>query len=964
MYFIKLSSLIFLWNDIVGLERMDNYLCKMMKRKIIEFIKFDDPSRLKDHFNLFSNELQDIVAPEFRNKLRKLLNERNLKWKKKNIDCFQELLQNDLLQWSLEEYARVLDDIAESDHVLVVEAFPEVFKGGLDQRITKKYETVVLETSIKWLEKIISYRTSKVEANSTNYKDNIAYIIFFNLSLIYPLVLKYQKFCNKLKSVVDRAAGPLSDDVILSVASYVEDFNIDVIDHFNDLLKSRIERNLQEPDDQLLKKIIQICDCTNDPTNLNVGSSFCEDILCMILDRLQQLSDKKGLDQDFHKNSSVRFSQFWTTIFRAKGHTNNLHSHPYVQIVRNHIVHLAISAANSTIVIGLLQDLFEHSGDNNDILINYFNSAIENQSHRIIDDLRQQCKKYQTVFTQLTKFYDRFYPSDLINNYREYHDDLLKRQNEINNITLEETVAQDYWSIHCETIDIMESAYEFVESQTFYNVFQTVLKEEERILTVDIVTTELIQKAIEKFNNICKEYEEWENIKCSEASMIWKNVDINNVEFEVSFIVPNCIRFTQAHSAHRRFKEKDKLIVASKYLVNMYSSKQKLINLITVLDALKIPYSQRLWAKKILQSLEDEELKLNQLQKIIEELERHVNKFKLEKCWPMIKEMADSKDFLIFLHSLVGHDLKILINGVDDHSDERLIQEDTVSTFIRVNQILEPLVAKSEGSADLAVEKFLRNLFNVISKNKTLANNLRLCNTHAQALKNMYENISNRGEVTKEKIYYAVTKGVYTFQRIDDEEYKCTATLSYQSNNARDDNALTYTVNDLQDLSGRALLIAKIPVKKTSDDSSKSSEISTTHMSEFVIQVDLAQQIINISSQLVELCHFDYRDFKVSTKSTQQCTELLQTLNENLQEWKDIVSKAQQDHYYLTFFLAKQILAFHDYFTSKANEENNKDKCAMLLRLVNDQAELPPIVEEHIDGTVPHLDILCGIEKN
>ncbi|CAG8844363.1 8870_t:CDS:1, partial [Gigaspora margarita] len=675
---------------------------------------------------------------------------------------------------------------------------------------------------------------------------------------------------------------------------------------------------------------------------------------------------------DFHKNSSVRFSQFWTTIFRAKSHTNDLHSHPYVQIVRDHIVHLAISAANSTIVIGLLQDLFEHSGDNNDILIDYFNSAIENQSEdivklvitdRILDDLRQQCKKYQTVFTQLTKFYDRFYPSDLINNYREYHDDLIKRQNEINNITLEETVAQDYWSIHCETIDIMESAYEFVESQTFYNVFQTVLKEEERILTVAIVTTELILKAIEKFNNICKQYEEWENIKCSEASIIWNNVDLNNVEFEVSFIIPNCIRFTQANSAHRRFQEKDKLVVAAKYLVNLYSSKQKLINLIIVLDALKIPYSQRLWTKKILQSLEDEELKLNQLQKIIEELERYVDKFKLEKCWPMIKEMADSKDFLIFLQSLVGHDLKNLINGVDDHSDERLIQEDTVSTFIRVKQILEPLVTKSEDSADLAVEKFLRNLFNVISKNQTLANKLRLCNAHAQALKNMYENISNRGEVTKEKIYYAVTKGEYTFQRIDDEEYKCTATLSYQSNNARDENALTkYTFNDLQDLRGRALLIAKSPVNtKTSDDSSKSSEISATHMSEFVIQVDLAQQIINVSSQLVELGHFDYRDFKVSTKSTQQCTELLQTLNENLQEWKDIVSKAQQDHYYLTFFLARQILAFYDYFTSKSNEENNKDKCTMLLRLVNDQAELPPIVEEHIDGTASHLDILCGI---
>ncbi|CAG8837535.1 24760_t:CDS:1, partial [Racocetra persica] len=279
---------------------------------------------------------------------------------------------------------------------------------------------------------------------------------------------------------------------------------------------------------------------------------------------------------------------------------------------------------------------------------------------------------------------------------------------------------------------------------TFSNVFQTVLKAEDRILTVDIVTTELIQMAIEKFNTICANYNDWENIKCSEASMIWQNVDPKNVEFEISFIVPNCNRFMQIYSTHKRSQEEKKLVSAAKYLISMYSLKQKLINLITVLDALKIPYSQKLWVKKIFQSLEDEDLKLSQLQKIIDEMEKYIHKFKLEKCWPIIREMADSKDFLIFLQSLVGHDLKNLINGVDDHSDERLIQEDTVSTFIRVKQILEPLVAKSEDSADLAVDKFLRNLFNVISKNPTLDGKVRLCNAHAQALKNMYENISNR----------------------------------------------------------------------------------------------------------------------------------------------------------------------------------------------------------------------------
>ncbi|CAG8460377.1 17990_t:CDS:10, partial [Racocetra fulgida] len=932
----NLESLIFLWNEIIGLEKVNDPLYKVIKKKINELIKSDDPSRLKEHFDLFPNELQDIVAPEFRNKLIMILYKRNLKWQDKNINSFQELLRDDLLQWSLEEYGKALEAIAESDQILVLETFPDVMKCVLEQKITKRDEAI-FETSIKWLEKIISYRTSKIDANSTNNQDNIAHIIFYNLSLIYPLFLKYTKFCSKLKLVADKSASPLSDDVILSVASYVEDFDIDVIEHFSTFLKARIEHNIQEPDN-----------------------------------RLQQQSDKKHSDQESHRRSSIQFSEFWSTIFRAKDHTEKIRSHPYVQSVRDHIVRLAISAANSTIVIGLLQELFEHSGDNNDILINYFNSAIENQQEDtinlvitdgILDDLRQQCKKYQTVFARLTKFYDRFYPSDLINNYREYRDDLISRQNEINKITLEETVAQDYWSIHCTTIEVMEDSYKFIESKTFSNVFQTVLKGEDRILTVDIVTTELIQMAIEKFNTICADYNDWENIKCSEASMIWQNVDPNNVEFEVSFIVPNCNRFIQTYSTHKRSQEEKKLVSAAKYLISMRSLKQKLINLITVLDALKIPYSQKLWVKKIFQSLEEEDLKLSQLQKIIDELGKYINKFNLERCWPIIREMADSKDFLIFLQSLVGHDLKNLINGVDDHSDERLIQEDTVSTFIRVKQILEPLVAKSEDSADLAVDKFLRNLFNVISKNPTLDGKVRLCNAHAQALKNMYENISNRGEVTKEKIYYAVTKGVYTFQRMDDDEYKCTATLSYQSNHARDENALTkYTFNDLQDLRGRALLIAKSPVNaKTSDDSSKSSEISTFHMNEFVIQVDMAQQIINMSSQLVELGHFDYRDFKVSTNSTQESTELLQRLNEHLQEWKGIVSEAQHEYYYLTFFLARQILAFYDYFTSKTNNETNKDKCAMLLRLVNDEAELPPIVDKQIDSTDHHLDILRGI---
>ncbi|CAG8820588.1 13850_t:CDS:2, partial [Racocetra persica] len=46
----------------------------------------------------------------------------------------------------------------------------------------------------------------------------------------------------------------------------------------------------------------------------------------------------------------------------------------------------------------------------------------------------------------------------------------------------------------------------------------------------------------------------------------------------------------------------------------------------------------------------------------------------------MVKKNANE---IYSIGELVGHDLKNLINGADDHSDERLIQEDTVSTFIQ-----------------------------------------------------------------------------------------------------------------------------------------------------------------------------------------------------------------------------------------------------------------------------------------
>ncbi|CAG8447095.1 15140_t:CDS:10 [Dentiscutata erythropus] len=933
-----LESLLFLWQKIIGFEKTDNHLRNAMKKRIDDIIKHDKPSQLKAHFYIFPKELQLDVAEIFRAKLLKLLKARNFtcKWDNPDIVSFQELLQEVNLIWPIREYLEILESIAESDQILLLESFPDVMKLVLESKATGRTLDQIFESSVKWFERMISFRTPRVTTtNGPKNKGNMAYIVLYYLSQVYPLVSHRQKFSHKLKEQADKIILALSDDVIFPLASCIDEFHEDIVDHFGTLLKKKIEHFVQDPDD-----------------------------------RLQQ-NDKRIHNKDTYQLS---FSQFWTEIFLARGQTNELHSHPYVKNVRDHIVNVATSIIESTITIGFLLELFKYSGDKNEYLIKYFNSAIENQpenidhlkiTNKILVDIRQQCQKYTLTFTRLNKFYERFCSSALIIDAREYHEDLRKRDN-IKTVTLGESDTRDYWSIHSATIDVMEASYHLAESQTFNNIFQAILKAETRELNVEIVTTEIMQMAIKQYNTICEGYEKWENIKCSEADEFWKHVDPNNIQSEINFMAPN---WTRALSN----RQLQLLTSSVTYLIDISSYKEKLNNLFTVIENLKIAHNPNLWVITFSNSLSDENLALGNLQKKIGDILKQFKQLKLlEDFWSIIKEMACSKECINFLQELVGHDLKNLINGADDHSDERLIQEDTVSTFIQVKQILEPLLSKNEDTAQLAVDKFIKSLVDIIKTNTSLASKLRLCNAHTQALKNMYKNISNRGEVTKEKIFYAVTKGVYSFMRIENDEYKCTATLSYPSNNMRDGDTKStkYAFSDLQDLRGRALLIAKAPVDtKMLDENNMVNEITSSHMTEFVIQVDISQQIIHVSSQLVELGHFGYRDFKASTRSTREMEDLLQTLTEHLNEWKMIVNKAQEEHYYLTFFLARHILTFYDYFTiqedhEEEDHENNKNKCAMLLRLVNDKAELPDITEE--DHTIfreydDYSDILSAI---
>ena len=143
----------------------------------------------------------------------------------------------------------------------------------------------------------------------------------------------------------------------------------------------------------------------------------------------------------------------------------------------------------------------------------------------------------------------------------------------------------------------------------------------------------------------------------------------------------------------------------------------------------------------------------------------------------------------------------------------------------------------------------------------------------------MYKTISNRGEVTKEKIQNAVTIGTYHFVK-EEKGDECTLVLKYSTSKS---TPSSYDINELQDLRGRALLISK-PGGSYDLGNGKVHNIRSV-MEKFVLQFDIAQNIIFTMNKLTQLGHFGFRRFNESVKGTQKLKIIESKLKKELEYW-------------------------------------------------------------------------------
>ncbi|CAG8560183.1 9751_t:CDS:10 [Diversispora eburnea] len=202
--------------------------------------------------------------------------------------------------------------------------------------------------------------------------------------------------------------------------------------------------------------------------------------------------------------------------------------------------------------------------------------------------------------------------------------------------------------------------------------------------------------------------------------------------------------------------------------------------------------------------------------------------------WPLIliKELSEASDFLEFLKSIAEHDIKNLINSYNavDFNDERLNQED-IASLIQVQQLLLQLMKRAK-EEDISIIKFLVYLASVNTDNPTLISKISLCQKKIRPY------------------------------------------------------SLTY-------LRGCALLIAKptFAVNIRMDANEEEQIARAQIMDEFVRQVNLVHEICNVGSQLIQVDHSGYRQYKKSISDNNkmnELTELLKSLTKDLKQWENI----------------------------------------------------------------------------
>ena len=311
----------------------------------------------------------------------------------------------------------------------------------------------------------------------------------------------------------------------------------------------------------------------------------------------------------------------------------------------------------------------------------------------------------------------------------------------------------------------------------------------------------------------------------------------------------------------------------------------------------------------------------------------------------IVSVLAESRELLSFIEETVSEDMVVLIDVVEEHSDQ-FVSEATVSHLIDVHRFLKNIL-KDKPHDPMAFLHRLRNCYDSLQGKQGMAAKIDECSRNVHSLRALYTNVANRGEVTKEIISNALTRGRYQLGRDDDGSWEVLLTYERQKNCGQNkegergkDPDTCYRLTDLQDLRSRALLIVNIDSKHHDGKAHNDvhTECSAADLNEFVKQVDQIMEMLSVAAVLHSTGHPDYKSFWEKLSSAREIEEKARTIAQNLKKWKDILETMQKRYFFLNFFHPDQLWILNDFFarmpTFVGKDASKKSVVHDLLRFI------------------------------
>lgn len=283
----------------------------------------------------------------------------------------------------------------------------------------------------------------------------------------------------------------------------------------------------------------------------------------------------------------------------------------------------------------------------------------------------------------------------------------------------------------------------------------------------------------------------------------------------------------------------------------------------------------------------------------------------------ILHEIQNSTVLIDFLQSVVNEDIRNLIDAVEEHS-EQYVMESTVSSLIDVKRFLQPLLKQK-------CDDNIQTFFNVMKKSmKTIGldgieKKIKACSSNVHSLKALYNYVANRGEHTTKIIENIVNRGVFHFC-LNEEE--CKVDVKYKLEEKEHSYSKTY----LNDLRSRALLL----LNTEQSDKTQTLQSRKKHLTLFIEIIDSALDIGNMCFLLKRAGNFDYIEFQKEGE-IKTLPNVVNELKMKYEDWCKTLTECRGRFYLMNYINSDQLPLLYNF----TRTGNNRESVIAMLKFMN-----------------------------